>query len=175
MIWTCPVPIAQWQWPSVTIVSVTHWIHTKRCLLPVHHRHHQYIFLFQSSPSRQPSQHQNFMQQLPASCSVTAFCPGEADMKVDPRIILLSYTIQKSPPPTLRLLLGFNLPSVPDTSFSAPLALSGFLELHDQPNLQLHAEVRIYGPLLTLPMVSPRPWVLESSSDWTPKYMPSAC
>jgi hypothetical protein len=67
--------------------------------------------------------------------TITAFRRGEADPKVDPRISIAQLHDPKELHPIS--LIGLNLPSVPDTSFSAPLALSEFVEPHDERNLQL--------------------------------------
>jgi hypothetical protein len=69
------------------------------------------------------------------STSITAFRRGEADTKVDPRMAIA----QLHDPRDCNhvSLIGFSLASVPDTSFSAPLALSEFVEPCDESNLQL--------------------------------------
>jgi hypothetical protein len=66
---------------------------------------------------------------------ITAFRRGEADTKVDPRVAIAQLHDPKELHPIS--LIGFNLPSVPDTSFSATPALSEFVEPHDERNLQL--------------------------------------
>ncbi|PMD25870.1 hypothetical protein NA56DRAFT_744873 [Hyaloscypha hepaticicola] len=55
--------------------------------------------------------------------------------QLDPRISIAQLHDPKELHPIS--LIGFNLRSVPVTSFSAPLALSEFVEPHDERNLQL--------------------------------------
>lgn len=66
---------------------------------------------------------------------ITAFRGGEVYIKVDSRIAIAQLHDPKELHPIS--LIGFNLPSVPDTSFSAPLTISEFVEPHDERNLQL--------------------------------------
>jgi hypothetical protein len=69
------------------------------------------------------------------STSITAFRRGEAGAKVDPRMAIAQLHHPKECNPIS--IIGLNLPSAPDTSFSAPLALSEFVEPFDESNLQL--------------------------------------
>jgi hypothetical protein len=67
--------------------------------------------------------------------TIAAFRRGEVDTKVDPRISIAQLHDPKELHPIS--LIGLNLPSIPETSFSAPLALSEFVEPRDESNLQL--------------------------------------